>query len=212
MKKRARAKRRAEIQRRIKTPEAVIGRKHIDIQTDLYLEELSEKVPEAVAATQTDAFLDRAPSPLYIPQKSGLDVATQVYPGELFDFNYEVEPILEVLVAKTVEQALMEVMEEEELATLKKYQVGFYYNYLIKSINIYLTSYKNLIVQLRKTPQRRTRRSTTFGRRRTPSHGRKRTSSQRTNPSRQRKTRSRRKNCSPCFRPKLFIKFGALCS
>ena len=33
------------------------------------------------------------------------------------------QPILEVLVGKTVEQALLEVMEEEELATLRQQQV-----------------------------------------------------------------------------------------
>ncbi|KAJ3248857.1 Radial spoke head protein 3 [Chytriomyces hyalinus] len=125
IKRRLKAKRRAEAQRRVRTPDAVDGRKHIDIQTDLYLEELSDKIPEAFAATQTDAFLDRAPSPLYIPQKSGSDVATQVYEGELFDFDFEVEPILEVLVGKTLEQALMEVAEEEELAVLKKHQLAY---------------------------------------------------------------------------------------
>lgn len=34
----------------------------------------------------------------------------------------EVQPILEVLVGKTVEQALLEVMEEEELAALREQQ------------------------------------------------------------------------------------------
>ncbi|KAI8845420.1 radial spoke protein 3-domain-containing protein [Chytridium lagenaria] len=71
---------------------------------------------------QTDAFLDRAPSPLYVPQKSGLDVETQVADGELFDFDYEVAPLLEVIVGKTIEQALMEVMEEEEMEMLRKHQ------------------------------------------------------------------------------------------
>ncbi|KAI9203051.1 radial spoke 3 protein [Polychytrium aggregatum] len=125
LKRRLRAKRRAEAQRRLRTPEPVEGRKHIDVQTDLYLEELTDKVPEAYAATQTDAFLDRAPSPLYIPQKSGVDVATQVYDGELFDFDYEVQPILEVLVGKILEQSMMEVMEENELAILRKHQLEF---------------------------------------------------------------------------------------
>ncbi|PKU38206.1 t-cell activation rho gtpase-activating hypothetical protein [Limosa lapponica baueri] len=37
---------------------------------------------------------------------------------KLFDFDIEVKPILEVLVGKTIEQALLEVMEEEELAQL----------------------------------------------------------------------------------------------
>ncbi|KAJ3167516.1 Radial spoke head protein 3 [Irineochytrium annulatum] len=122
LKRRLKAKRRAEAQRRVRTPEPVDGRRHIDVQTDLYLEELSDKVPEAFAATQTDAFLDRAPSPLYIPQKSGVDVSTQVLEGELFNFDYEVAPLLEVIVGKTIEQSLMEVMEEEELETLRKHQ------------------------------------------------------------------------------------------
>ncbi|KAI8608289.1 radial spokehead-like 2, partial [Chytriomyces sp. MP71] len=52
-------------------------------------------------------------------------VATQVYEGELFDFDFEVEPILEVIVGKTLEQALMEVAEEDELAVLKKHQLEF---------------------------------------------------------------------------------------
>lgn len=40
----------------------------------------------------------------------------------MFDFDREVCPILEVLVGKTVEQALLEVMEEEELAALREQQ------------------------------------------------------------------------------------------
>jgi hypothetical protein len=47
-----------------------------------------------------------------------------IYP-QLFDFDIEVKPILEVLVGKTIEQALMEVMEEEELANLRAQQVSF---------------------------------------------------------------------------------------
>ena len=89
------------------------------------MEELSDKIPEAIAATQTDAFLNRAPSPLFIPQKSGVDVATQIYDGELFTFDFEVVPILEILVGKTLEQSLMEVHEEEELGLLRNHQVCF---------------------------------------------------------------------------------------
>ena len=42
---------------------------------------------------------------------------------QLFDFDLEVKPILEVLVGKTLEQSLMEVLEEEELDTLRDHQV-----------------------------------------------------------------------------------------
>lgn len=44
---------------------------------------------------------------------------------QLFDFDIEVKPILEVLVGKTVEQALLEVMEEEELSNLRSQQRAF---------------------------------------------------------------------------------------
>ena len=45
--------------------------------------------------------------------------------GDLFDFDVEVEPILEVLVGKTLEQSMMEVMEEEELANMRAHQEHF---------------------------------------------------------------------------------------
>ena len=107
------------------TPEPVEGRRHMDIQTEAFLEELADTVPEAEVMTQTDAFMDRPPTPLFIPMKIGVDVETQIENGDLFDFDFEVEPILEVLVGKTLEQGLMEVMEEEELAAMRAHQEHF---------------------------------------------------------------------------------------
>ncbi|KAG1672042.1 hypothetical protein FOA52_008918 [Chlamydomonas sp. UWO 241] len=108
-----------------RTPEPVEGRKHTDIQTDAYLEELTDTVPEADNGTQTDTFLDRPPTPLFVPVKAGLDATTQIADGDLFDFDFEVEPILEVLVGKVLEQGLMEVLEEEELAAMRAHQEHF---------------------------------------------------------------------------------------
>ena len=125
IRRRAIAKKRAKEQLRTRSPDAVEGRKHIQVQTELYLEELSDRIEEADVDTQTDAFLDRPPSPLFIPAKTGKDVETQILEGELFDFNIEVKPILEVLVGKTLEQSLLEVLEEEELANLRKQQREF---------------------------------------------------------------------------------------
>lgn len=121
------AKKRAQMaaSQRPSTPQAVDGRAHMDVQTELYLEELTDRVEETDMQTQTDAFLDRPPSPLFIPPKTGVDIATQILEGELFDFDLEVKPILEVLVGKTLEQALMEVMEEEELDRLRDHQRSF---------------------------------------------------------------------------------------
>eukprot|EP00899_Mesostigma_viride_P018170 jgi/Mesvir1/26354/Mv22526-RA.1 len=69
--------------------------------------------------------MDRPPTPLFIPTKTGVDAETQIAEGDLFDFDFEVEPILEVLVGKTLEQGLMEVMEEEELAAMRAHQEHF---------------------------------------------------------------------------------------
>eukprot|EP00933_Yihiella_yeosuensis_P072478 TRINITY_DN80871_c0_g1_i1.p1 TRINITY_DN80871_c0_g1~~TRINITY_DN80871_c0_g1_i1.p1 ORF type:complete len:476 (-),score=165.85 TRINITY_DN80871_c0_g1_i1:382-1809(-) len=114
-----------QTKKRAGTPEAVPGRKHTDIQTDSYLEELTERTVEFEAETQTDFILDRPPSPLFMPAKIGVDVETQIEEGELFDFDVECEPVLEVLVGKTLEQSMMEVLAEEELASLQRHQEDF---------------------------------------------------------------------------------------
>ncbi|XP_056151104.1 radial spoke head protein 3 homolog [Lampris incognitus] len=124
-KRRATARKQAREQFRPRTPEAIEGRNHIDVQTDLYLEELSDHIESINVECQTDAFLDKPATPLFIPAKTGKDVATQIEEGELFDFDREVQPVLEVLVGKTVEQSLLEVMEEEELACLQAQQRAF---------------------------------------------------------------------------------------
>ncbi|NXI34624.1 RSPH3 protein, partial [Galbula dea] len=123
--KRALARRLAREQMQLRTPEPVEGREHIHVQTELYLEAISDRIIEVDKECQTDAFLDRPPTPLFIPAKTGKDVATQIEEGELFDFDIEVKPILEVLIGKTIEQALLEVMEEEELAKLWAHQHAY---------------------------------------------------------------------------------------
>ncbi|KAK6621111.1 hypothetical protein RUM43_011417 [Polyplax serrata] len=113
------------IQGRMGTPPPVDGRRHEPVQTERYLEELYDRPLETEAACQTDLFLDRPATPIYVPAKTGCDQDTQIWPGELFDFDVEVTPVLEVLVGKTVEQALMEVLEEEEIGDLRAQQRRF---------------------------------------------------------------------------------------
>jgi len=107
------------------TPPAVEGRAHMTVQTDDYLEELTDRPPERDETTQTDPLMDRPPTPLFMPAKIGVDKQTQIEPGDLFDFNAEVAPILEVLVGKTLEQSMDEVLEEEELANIRAHKARF---------------------------------------------------------------------------------------
>ena len=81
--RRAIAKKRAREQLRPKTPEAVDGRQHQDVQTELYLEELIYRIEEADVEAQTDDFLDRPPTPLFVPAKSGIDASTDIKPGDV---------------------------------------------------------------------------------------------------------------------------------
>ena len=81
--RRALARRKAREQLRTRTPEPVDGRRHTDVQTEVYLEEITDRVVEAEVCTQTDAFLDRPPTPLFIPAKTGMDVATQIEEGDV---------------------------------------------------------------------------------------------------------------------------------
>lgn len=74
------------------------------------------------ASCQTDLFLHRPPSPPFIAGKTGKDVETEIKVGELFDFEMEVQPILEILIGKTIEEGLIEVMHEEELFDIKQQQ------------------------------------------------------------------------------------------
>nr|XP_033325569.1 radial spoke head protein 3 homolog isoform X1 [Megalopta genalis] len=125
VRKRAQAQATKALILRAGSPPPVPGRKHEPVQTEVFLEELYDKPDEFDVATQTDYFLDRPPTPPYCPPKVGQDASTQIEPGDLFDFDFEVQPILEKLVGKTMEQALIEVLEEEEIAALKEQQRKF---------------------------------------------------------------------------------------
>lgn len=109
----------------IGTPPPVKGRCHEKIQTEKYLEELYERPPEYDANTQTDLFLERPLTPPFIPEKVGIDACTEILDGELFDFDREVKPVLETLVGHCVEQGILEVANEEEIADLRQKQEEF---------------------------------------------------------------------------------------
>lgn len=59
-------------------------------------------------------YEDRPPTPVYIPKHPGVEVQTQIEDGELFDFDLEVQPILEVLIGRSLIQAKYELIEEHE--------------------------------------------------------------------------------------------------
>jgi len=71
---------------------------------------------------QTDP-LPPPPQPLLIwPKKTGIDVECQIEDGDLFNFDEEVQPLVHIIVSKTLEESRREVLEEEELKHIKEQQ------------------------------------------------------------------------------------------
>lgn len=135
------------------TPPPVDGRSHMDIQTENFLEELTDKAIEVDQETQTQAFMDRPASPLFIATKTGKDTSTQIDPGDLFDFDLEVEPLLEVLVGKTIHVSMLELMQEEELEAIRREQEQF------ENVrNIELAEVQRLEAEARRKAQEKDRR------------------------------------------------------
>lgn len=139
--------------RRSSTPPPIGGRAHMDMQTDDVLEELTDKPIELDAETQTPAMADRPPSPLFVRARIGHDAQTQIMHGDLFNFDLEVEPILEVLVGKNMHTAMLELMQEEELAAIRMQQEEF------EGVrNIELAEVQRLEAELRRKAQEKERR------------------------------------------------------
>ena len=87
--------------------------------------ELTDKAPCYDIGNQTDFTIPVVKTPWRLPQIKGVSKKTLVEDNELFIFEDEVEPLLSVLCGKTLEQARMEVLEEEELAEMTRQQVQY---------------------------------------------------------------------------------------
>ncbi len=53
---------------RVSTPPPVAGRVHAGTNTAVFVEVLSDRPPEEEAGVQTDAHMDRPPSPIFVPK------------------------------------------------------------------------------------------------------------------------------------------------
>jgi hypothetical protein len=123
------------------------------MQTDDFLEELTDRPIQVDMESQTLPFADRPPSPLFVRAKIGQDIETQIYPGDLFDFDLEVEPILEVLVGKTLHVAMLEVLQEEELEAIRIQQEEY------EAIrNVEIAEVQRLEAELRRKEEEKKRR------------------------------------------------------
>ena len=98
----------------------------IEVDLTYFLTEQGKtKAEEEDVKIQTDVFVAKPPTPTYIPKKTGIDQITQIEDTDLFDYDIEVVPILNVLLSKTVEQAMLEVEEEAELTEIHKFKSDY---------------------------------------------------------------------------------------
>ena len=95
----------------------------IEVDLTYFLTEQGKQRPdEQEVKIQTDEFQPKPQTPPYVPKKTGIDKITQIEDYDLFDYDREVQPILNVLLSKTVEQALLEVEEQSELDEIRKFK------------------------------------------------------------------------------------------
>lgn len=110
-----------------------LDRQHCHVQTEEFLEDLSRdhSGEERDAGVQTDFVVreeDEAEGlgrSSLVQEKGGVDVGTQVLPGELVSFDEAVAPVIEALVGRILQRALIETMEEEELMALQEQKNKF---------------------------------------------------------------------------------------
>lgn len=109
----------------IEVPRPPKGRENLGVNTSPVSSTIRPKPLTFEMGVQIDLYIDRPQTPLFWPQKMGIDKETQIVDGELFHFDDEVEPILNVLLSKVLEGSRMEVLEEEEIKEMKKKQREF---------------------------------------------------------------------------------------
>lgn len=95
------------------------------VNTDEFVETLTDKPPNYEKDTQTDFKIEVPIVRQYMDPKKGIDKETQIWDTDLFDFDYEVEPILSALLGKTIDVSRMEVRQEQELLKMKQEQAKY---------------------------------------------------------------------------------------
>ncbi|XP_037881112.1 uncharacterized protein LOC119632334 isoform X2 [Glossina fuscipes] len=84
------------------------------------IEEITTRSPEIVLVDQSELFLEKPPLAPYVPFNVSVDASTEIADDELFHFEAEVQPIIEVLVDHTIDLSVIEVAHEKEISTIRR--------------------------------------------------------------------------------------------
>ncbi|KAL1455500.1 hypothetical protein WDU94_009590 [Cyamophila willieti] len=100
----------------IDSPPPITGRKHETVQTlqtgDI-LEEITDNPSTRSLSIQTDPSFDSIPS-TSTSRKAGKTADCEVQTDDVFDYTYDVQPVLDVILSSAYRDALMEVLQEDE--------------------------------------------------------------------------------------------------
>jgi hypothetical protein len=84
--------------------------------------EIDDRPIEEDLATAAETYIQRPPTPHFVPDEPGVDVETQVWDGDLFNYESEVRPMIKVIVQHTLLRALAEVHEEVEVENIRQHK------------------------------------------------------------------------------------------
>ena len=93
-----------------------------------YLTEVNRVITTTNSACSITDALKPIPLPHhrpYIPTRRGIDVGVEVENAYVFRFDHAVASTVQVLVDKSVEQAVMELNEEKQLRAIRGYKQGW---------------------------------------------------------------------------------------
>lgn len=116
-----------------KTKETMSNFQEIELPDNLHstgvetdeIKEYHPKEETIEVGLQTRDHLDQPLEWDFKPTVETEDFASEIKKGDLFDFDEEVEPIVNVLLYKTLEESRMEVLEEEEIKEMKQQELEF---------------------------------------------------------------------------------------
>jgi hypothetical protein len=112
------AKPKEEVQQRTEEEEEVAEDK--EFAPDLL--EIDDRPIEDDLATAADTYIQRPPTAHLVVDEPGIDVETQVWDGDLFNYYAEVRPMIKVIVQHTLLRALAEVHEEVEVENIQRHR------------------------------------------------------------------------------------------
>jgi len=96
------------------------------VPSHTYLEELPAPVTKGHATGADEGYeIGEEQEVQYAEKERGVDVSTWVGNLDLFDFAMAAEPVLQTLVGKSLDQSMIEVLQEEEMKKMKQQRISF---------------------------------------------------------------------------------------